>query len=376
MASVAIGTSDLTDAIKDAKENNSAAIVIAPEITGEARKVSVGLPKSSLSAVASETDADLTVETPVGSVSIPNDTLASIASQAAGGTVTVSLEAVDNSALSPAQQAAVSDKPVYDITIMSGGSNISSFGGGAITVSLPYTMKDGEDPSGVTVWYLNNEGELQQVACAYNPATGMVTFTTDHLSYYVVGYTVLAGLPFTDVKPDDWFYDSVAFAVRKGLFSGASATTFSPNEAMTRAMLVTVLYRLEGQPSVNGADSFTDVESGQWYTNAVLWASAEGIVAGYGGGQFGTNDSITREQMAAILHRYAQHKGCDVTATADLVSYTDAAEISGWAQSAMQWANAGGLIAGTTPATLDPAGTATRAQVASILMRFVKGFAE
>ncbi len=376
-AAVKLSTSDITSAIKDVKEKGNTAIVITPEITGEANKVTVELPKSSLTTVASETDAGLTVETPVGSLTIPNSALASIAAQASGGTVTVSLEAVDNSSLTPAQQTVVGDKPVYDITIASGGSSISSFSGGAITVSLPYTLKDGEDPSGVTVWYLSDDGQLQQVACAYDPETGLAAFTTDHLSCYVVGYAEYVAAPvwtnpFTDVKPDDWFYDSVAFAVQSGLFSGASATTFSPSEPMTRAMLVTVLYRLEGQPSVTGANSFSDVESGQWYTDAVLWANANGIVTGYGSGQFGTNDSITREQMAAILYNYAKHKGYDVTATADLSAYTDAAEISGWAQSAMQWANAGGLIAGTTPATLEPAGTATRAQVASILMRFVE----
>ncbi len=381
VASVAISASDMTDAIKDAKENNSAAIVITPEITGEARKVSVELPKSSLSSVASETDAGLTVETPVGSITIPNSALASIASQAAGGTVTVSLEAVDNSALTPEQREAVGDNPVYDISVISGGSSISGFGGGSLTISLPYALQEGEDPSGVTVWYLNDTGELEQVACAYDPVTGLAAFTTDHLSCYVVGYAEYVAAPvwtnpFSDLKPADWFYDSVAFAVRNGLFSGASATTFSPHEPMTRAMLVTVLYRLEGEPSVTGANGFTDVGSGEWYTDAVIWAHAEGIVAGCGGGLFGPDDNITREQMAGILYNYAKHKGYDVTAATDLAAYTDAAEISGWAQSAVKWANAGGLIAGTTPATLDPAGTATRAQVASILMRFVEGFAE
>ncbi len=376
-----VSASDITAAIKDVKEKGSAAIVIAPEITGEANKVTVELPKSSLTTVASETDAGLTVETPVGSLTIPNSALASIAAQASGGTVTVSLEAVDNSSLTPAQQTVVGDKPVYDITIASGGSSISGFGGSSLTISLPYTLKDGEDPSGVTVWYLNDAGQLQQVACAFDPDTGKVTFTTDHLSYYVVGYAEYAAAPvwtnpFTDVKPDDWFYDSVAFAVQNGLFSGAGDTTFSPGEPMTRAMLVTVLYRLEGQPSITGANSFTDVESGQWYTGAVIWANAEGIVTGYGGGLFGASDSVTRQQLAAILYNYAKHKGYDVTAAADLAAYTDAAEISGWAQAAVQWAKAEGLITGRTASTLVPEGSATRAEVAAILMRFVGRFAE
>ena len=381
VASAAVSSSDLASAIADAKKNNSAAILIRPEITGEAKKVSIELPKKSLSSIASDTDADLIVETPVGTVAIPNETLAAIAAQAAGGTVTVNLASVDNTALTPAQQEAVGDNPVYDITIASGGSSISSFGGNKLTVSLPYTLKEGEDPGGVTVWYLSDAGELEQVTCTYDPATGLAAFTTDHLSRYAVGYVEYAAVPiwanpFSDVKTTDWFYDSVAFAVQKGLFSGTSDTTFSPNEPMTRAMLVTVLYRLEGEPPVTGANSFTVVGSGQWYTDAVLWANAKGIVAGYGGGLFGAGDSITRQQMAAILHRYASHKGYDVTAAADLSAYTDASEVSDWAETAMKWAKAEGLITGRTASTLAPEGSATRAEVAAILQRFVAGFTE
>jgi len=139
---------------------------------------------------------------------------------------------------------------------------------------------------------------------------------------------------------------------------------------------VTVLHRLEGSPAVTGANNFTDVKNGEWYTNAVIWANANDIVSGYGNGLFGTNDPITREQMAAILYRYAGYKGYDVTAAANLSAYTDAADISGWAEKAMRWANAEGLITGRTTTTLVSGGTATRAEVASILNRFVEGFVE
>ncbi|WP_347488655.1 S-layer homology domain-containing protein [Desulfoscipio sp. XC116] len=383
VASATVSAADMASAIAAAKKNGGASILIAPEIAGTASKISVNMPRESLASIATETDANLVVKTAVGSLTIPNSALASIASQAKGSAVTVSLARVDNSSLTAKQQEAAGDNPVYDLNVTSGGTNISGFGGKSITVSLPYTLQEGEDPAGVTVWYLNDAGELEQIACTYDPGTGMAIFTTDHLSCYVVGYAEAAreavtpawANPFTDVKPADWFYNSVAFAVRNDLFSGTSATAFSPNEPMTRAMLVTVLYRLEGEPAVTGSNSFTDARSGQWYTDAVIWANAEGIVTGYGGGLFGPNDSVTRQQMAAILHNYARHKGYDVTATTDLAAFNDAAKVSDWAREAVQWANAAGLITGRTATGLAPDGTATRAEVASILMRFCEDVA-
>ncbi len=376
-AAVAISTSNMTAAIAEARKNNSAAIVIAPEITGMAKKVSVELPKASVSSIASETKAALTVETPVGSITIPNSALASIASQVTGGTVTLSLESVDHSALTPAQQSAVGSNPVYDISIMSGSSHIGSFGGGSITISLPYALKEDETAANVKVWYLNDAGELERITCTYDAATGKAIFTTSHLSYYIVGMEKTEEdftISFTDVKAGDWFYEYVKYVVKKGLFMGTSTTTFSPDSPMTRAMLVTVLHRLEGLPAVTGTNGFTDVENGQWYTNAVIWANAGSIVGGYGSGLFGTNDNVTREQMVAILYRYASYKGYDVTAAADLSAYTDASDTSAWAQAAMKWATAKGLITGRTTATLAPGGSATRAEVAAVLQRFVEAF--
>ncbi len=141
---------------------------------------------------------------------------------------------------------------------------------------------------------------------------------------------------------------------------------------MTRAMLATVLYRLEGSPIVSGTNAFTDVQKGEWYTDAVIWSNASDIVRGYGSGLFGTNDNATREQTAAILYHYAKYKGYDVTAAANLKAFSDAESISSWAQSAMSWANAEGLINGRTKANLVPGDSASRAEVASILQRFVE----
>ena len=181
--------------------------------------------------------------------------------------------------------------------------------------------------------------------------------------------------PFDDAGRGDWFYDSVVYVYENGLMDGVSGTLFDPDGTVTRAQLVTMLWRLDGEPSVNYALPFTDVSGGEWYAEAVRWAAGEGIVNGVSDTEFAPNAAVTREQLAAILHRYAQHKGYDVSIgeSTNILSYSDFASISEYAISAMQWACGEGIITGVTGSTLEPQGTATRAQSAAILMRFIEG---
>lgn len=178
-------------------------------------------------------------------------------------------------------------------------------------------------------------------------------------------------LPFTDVSTSDWFYSDVMFVYENGLFSGTDSRSFSPNASMTRAMLVTVLYRLEGEPAGTGSSSFSDVCSGSYYEKAVAWAAANGIVTGTGSTSFSPDAKVTREQLAAILYRYAQYKKQDTDAGAKLDSFSDAGNVSGYASEALSWAVSEGLINGAS-GRLMPKGDATRAQVAAILHRFVE----
>lgn len=178
-------------------------------------------------------------------------------------------------------------------------------------------------------------------------------------------------LPFTDVSTSDWFYSDVMFVYENGLFSGTDSRSFSPNASMTRAMLVTVLYRLEGEPVGTGSSSFSDVRSGSYYEKAVAWAAANGIVTGTGSTSFSPDAKVTREQLAAILYRYAQYKKQDTDAGAKLDSFSDAGNVSGYASEALSWAVSEGLINGAS-GRLMPKGDATRAQVAAILHRFVE----
>ena len=179
------------------------------------------------------------------------------------------------------------------------------------------------------------------------------------------------GLPFTDVTSGDWFYDAVAYVYDKGMMEGTTDTTFAPAMNLTRSMIAQVLYNLEERPEAPGAAGFTDVAAGAWYADAVNWAAARGIVKGYDTGAFGPEDSVTREQLAAILYRYAQAKGYDTTQGGMAVrEFSDSASISDWAQEAMAWAVNAQVLSGKGNGVLDPQGTATRAEVAQMLMNF------
>lgn len=177
---------------------------------------------------------------------------------------------------------------------------------------------------------------------------------------------------FDDVKASHWYQEAVDYVAENGIMGGVSANTFAPNAPATRAMLVTVLHRLAGTPDAEKTHSFTDLANGAWYAGAVAWAAENGIVDGVGNALFAPNAHITREQLAAILYRYAIHCGLDVTAAADLNAYTDGAQISPWAQDAMRWAIASGLISGRSASALAPQSGATRAEIAQLLMNFAK----
>ena len=182
--------------------------------------------------------------------------------------------------------------------------------------------------------------------------------------------TVTWDNPFIDVDVDDWFYSDVEYVFINGLFNGTSADMFSPNLPMTRAMLVTVLWRLDGSPEVAEAAGFTDIEKGSYYEAAVAWAAANGIINGYGNGLFGFDDNITREQVATILERYMNYKGITFSGTMEYKVFSDSADISEWAEGAIQLMSKMGVINGKPGDIFDPKGTATRAEIAAIIHRF------
>lgn len=221
----------------------------------------------------------------------------------------------------------------------------------------------------LTAWSLADDGSISAVGGAYD--AGQQTYAFD----VVNGVTAIARFPFTDVVAGTWYYGAAAYAYNNGLFAGMTPTTFAPNATMTRAMLVSVLWRLAGAPAPKAPNTFVDVPDGAWYTDAVTWAAENGVVSGIGGSRFDPSGFVTREQTAEILYNYAHSKGYDVSARADLTAFSDAASVSDWAEEALSWANAAGLINGTVrdgQTILDPQGSASRAQVAMILMNYVE----
>ena len=176
-------------------------------------------------------------------------------------------------------------------------------------------------------------------------------------------------LPFTDMN-GHWAYDAVSYAYKNSLMNGVNASRFAPDSTLNRAMMVTMLYRMTGSPAVSGNSVFSDVPSGKWYSDAVQWASVNGVVNGVGKDRFAPDTQITREQMASMMMRYAQFKQYSTGKSADLSAFNDAGSISSWALESMKWANAAGLINGRTASTIAPQDTATRAEAATILMRF------
>ena len=180
--------------------------------------------------------------------------------------------------------------------------------------------------------------------------------------------------PFTDVSEKDWFYGDVMFVYENGLMLGTSKTLFSPHGTATRGMMATILWRMEGSPAPKGKNSFTDVVAGKWYADAITWAAENGIFAGYGKDKFGPDDPITREQLAAIFYRYADYKGYDLTVKGNLDKFKDADKVTDYAKMAMQWAVSSGLVKGKSGNLLDPQGTATRAEIAAMLHRFIEKY--
>jgi len=341
---------------------------------------SLDIPSGALKAIseAAKAKEGLQVALPKGTIELDKVSLDELSKVTEKGNLKISIDAAK--VLTPEQQVVVKDKPVYDIRVETDAGAVVGLKGKA-TIYLPCELKVGQSAAGVVVYYVDSDGSLVDMKAQYDPIKKMAYFTTNHLSVYMVAYDeslvkVSPADRYTDVDKVAWYYEAVEYVLEKGLFVGTSDTTFSPNTVMSRAMLVTVLWRLEGEPAVSSTNSFTDVAADAWYAKPVIWANANNIVSGYGDGLFGPNDNITREQMAAILNRYASFRGYDVSATNNLAAYTDASHVSDWALVSMKWAVGEKLITGMTTTTLVPQGNATRAQVASILMRYIENVVE
>lgn len=279
----------------------------------------------------------------------------------------VAVSLASGASLNAAQQRALGSQAatatLANASVLVDGA-AASYPAGSVRAAVAVNAADD-----LTAWSLADDGSISAVGGAYD--AGQQTYAFDVVNVV----TAIARFPFTDVVAGTWYYGAAAYAYNNGLFAGMTPTTFAPNATMTRAMLVSVLWRLAGEPAPKAPNTFVDVPDGAWYTDAVTWAAENGVVSGIGGSRFDPSGFVTREQTAEILYNYAHSKGYDVSARADLTAFPDAGSVSGWAEKALSWANAAGLINGTVrdgQTILDPQGSASRAQVAMILMNYVE----
>ena len=337
-------------------------------------------------AVADEkNDADgLEVKLSTGTLTFDATALEAITEQMTGRDLRLNLDGIGENKLTSTQQTATKDmdvQAVYDAYMTSNGRRISDFKGGTATVAIPYELKADQRAAGVTVWYVADNGDKTEMPSTYDGKD--VKFTVEHFSNYVIAYDEerAAVCPqddtcpiskFTDADPTAWYHDGVHYVLENGIMGGYGNGLFGPNDNTSRAMMAQILWNMEGKPVVNYAMSYTDVDGEAWYTEAVRWVTAEGIMSGYGGGKFGPGDAMTREQLVTIMYRYAQYKGVDVSVGEDtnILSYDDALTVSEFAIPAMQWAVGSGAVGGRTNTTLNPKDTATRAEIATIIMRY------
>lgn len=272
-----------------------------------------------------------------------------------------------------------------------GGSNASSGSGGPKQQQLNYTVNasvkggngkiaDGFEnqtiraTTSATIRVIPDEGyETEYIIVNGEKFIGRDIYTIPEINRdTTVVVTFVRKTPFTDIAHDDWFYFSARYVYNAGLFTGTSETEFSPSKNMSRAMLATALYRMENQPSVKFADVFSDVQSGRWYSDPIIWANESKIVNGYGKGIFAPNVSITREQIAVMLYRYAESKGLNLQSEISTLSFKDADKISAFAKESIHWAVSKGIMNGNSDRTLNPSGLATRAEVATMIQRFIE----
>lgn len=310
---------------------------------------------------------------PNGTVALDRETLTALGSAAqADGMASISIASADKSSLTDAQRKYLPKNG----TILNISAQVQPKNGtatrihalnGTASVSVVYSLKSGENADHLVAYYLAEDGSFEKLPVIYDAATGKATFKTTHFSTFVITHEYSSD--FSDVNLRKWFYNEVNTALENGWFKGLTATKFGPDDGMTRAMLVQVLYRMSGSKAASTAQ-FTDVADGKWYAEAIAWASENGIVNGFTDGRFQPDTLITRQQLAAILYRYDTYRGHTPQGSAALDGYADAASVESWAAEAMSWANSNGLVTGVTPTTLVPNGTATRAQVAVILSRY------
>ena len=362
-----------SDSIKHGNTKNGIAVVVPVEISKALAGVQITLKADALDKLVSSGVKRFTIDTDrMADFGFMLDTLKELNRQTTGDLI---LKMKKTAVTSQEAETAIGNRPVYDITlweVKNGKETAVNLSGKTVSIAIPYTPAKNEQPGNLYAVYVDENGNVQWISkSSYNMDQKAVIFAAEHFSIYGIGYK--NQIPaFTDVN-NHWAKDNMLFVVSRGLLSGTSATTFSPNTGMTRGMFVTALGRLAGvDPTDYQASRFTDVKEDAYYAPYVNWAAKTGVVSGTTDTAFAPDININREQMAVIMKNYAAKLGYTIPKTLEVVNFADSAGISSWAKEAVKSMQQAGILAGKTNNCFDPAGTATRAEVATVLRRFVE----
>ena len=362
-----------SDSIKHGNTKNGIAVVVPVEISKALAGVQITLKADALDKLVSSGVKRFTIDTDsMADFGFMLDTLKELNRQTTGDLI---LKMKKTAVTSQEAETAIGNRPVYDITlweVKNGKETAVNLSGKTVSIAIPYTPAKNEQPGNLYAVYVDENGNVQWISkSSYNMDQKAVIFAAEHFSIYGIGYK--NQIPaFTDVN-NHWAKDNMLFVVSRGLLSGTSATTFSPNTGMTRGMFVTALGRLAGvDPTDYQASRFTDVKEDAYYAPYVNWAAKTGVVSGTTDTTFAPDTNINREQMAVIMKNYAAKLGYTIPKTLEVVNFADSAGISSWAKEAVKSMQQAGILAGKTNNCFDPAGTATRAEVAAVLRRFVE----
>ena len=362
-----------SDSIKHGNTKNGIAVVVPVEISKALAGVQITLKADALDKLVSSGVKRFTIDTDsMADFGFMLDTLKELNRQTTGDLI---LKMKKTAVTSQEVETAIGNRPVYDITlweVKNGKETAVNLSGKTVSIAIPYTPAKNEKPGNLYAVYVDENGNVQWInKSSYNMDQKAVIFVAEHFSIYGIGYK--NQIPaFTDVN-NHWAKDNMLFVVSRGLLSGTSATTFSPNTGMTRGMFVTALGRLAGvDPTDYQASMFTDVKEDAYYAPYVNWAAKTGVVSGTTDTTFAPDTNINREQMAVIMKNYATKLGYTIPKTLEVVNFADSAGISSWAKEAVKSMQQAGILAGKTNNCFDPAGTATRAEVATVLRRFVE----
>ncbi len=349
---------------------NKAVIEIKVEAAADAKGAEVEIPRDAFKEAADTTNADIRVDAGIGTVTFDTKAAKSISQAALEGDISIGIERVDKNILTAEAREKVGDRPVYDFTVKAGGSEISHFGGGKVEISIPYTLKPGEEENSVVVYYIDGTGELKTVRGKYDPAAGAVIFTVTHFSKYAVGYNEVK---FTDVGAKDWYNEAVGFMAARGIVNGVGGGRFAPGDNVKRADFLIMVMRAYGIELDAGiTDNFADAGN-KYYTGYLGTAKRLGLVTGVGDNQYAPEAAISRQDMFVVLYRILEKLDELPTGTGgkSLESFKDAGDIAGYGKDAMKLLVETGTVSGDG-VSLKPKETSIRAQAAQVLYNLVK----